>query len=233
MTSSIPAVGTRTAEAATLQAVFLDLDGTLVDTEDFWWEAEAEVFADLGHPLDDSHREVVVGGPMTRSAGYLLEATGATIGLAELSALLNARFLARIGRGVPLMPGARRLLAELAAHEVPTALVSASHRGIIDEMLHSLGPEHFRLTLAGDDLPRTKPHPDPYLTAAARLGVDPARCAVVEDTLTGVTSGEAAGCRVVAVPSVTPIPPATGRIIRDSLEEVDVPFLRALITESH
>ncbi|TJZ43553.1 HAD family phosphatase [Streptomyces piniterrae] len=232
MTSSIPAVGTRTAEAATLQAVFLDLDGTLVDTEGFWWEAEAEVFAELGHILDDSHREVVVGGPMTRSAGYLLQATGANIGLAELSALLNARFLARIGRGVPLMPGARRLLAELAAHEVPTALVSASHRSIIDEMLHSLGPEHFRLTLAGDELKRTKPHPDPYLTAARRLGVDPARCAVVEDTITGVTSGEAAGCRVVAVPSVKPIPPAAGRTLRRSLEEVDVPFLRSLITES-
>jgi HAD superfamily hydrolase (TIGR01509 family) len=232
MTSSIPAVGTRTAEAATLQAVFLDLDGTLVDTEGFWWEAEAQVFAELGHTLDDAHREVVVGGPMTRSAGYLLQATGADIGLTELSVLLNEAFAARIARGVPLMPGARRLLAELAAHQVPTALVSASHRGIIDRMLHSLGPENFRLTLAGDDLARTKPHPDPYLTAAARLGADPARCAVVEDTMTGVTAGEAAGCRVVAVPSVTPIPAAAGRTVVRSLEEVDLPFLRALITES-
>ncbi|MFG2891656.1 HAD family hydrolase [Streptomyces sp. NPDC048248] len=232
MTSSIPAVGTRTAEAATLQAVFLDLDGTLVDTEGFWWEAETEVFAELGHILDDTHREVVVGGPMTRSAGYLIQATGAQIGLAELSLRLNASFAARIGRGVPLMPGARRLLAELAAHQVPTALVSASHRTIIDHMLQSLGREHFRLTLAGDDLERTKPHPDPYLTAAARLGVDPARCAVVEDTMTGVTAGEAAGCRVVAVPSVTPIPPAPGRTVVGSLEEVDLSFLRALITES-
>ncbi|WP_438488822.1 HAD family hydrolase [Streptomyces sp. S186] len=232
MTSSIPAVGTRTAEAATLQAVFLDLDGTLVDTEGFWWEAEAEVFARLGHVLDDSHREVVVGGPMSRSAGYLLRATGADIGLTELSTLLNEAFVARIGRGVPLMPGARRLLSELAAHRVPTALVSASHRTIIEQMLHSLGPENFHLTVAGDDLMRTKPHPDPYLTAAARLGVDPTRCAVVEDTLTGVRAAEAAGCRVVAVPSVTPIPPAPGRSVVGSLEEVDLPFLQALITES-
>ncbi|MGW1378702.1 HAD family hydrolase [Streptomyces sp. NPDC002446] len=232
MTSSIPAVGTPTAEAETLQAVFLDLDGTLVDTEGFWWEAEAEVFAGLGHILDDAHREVVVGGPMTRSANYLIQVTGVDISLTELSVLLNAAFLARIGRGVPLMPGARRLLADLAAHGVPTALVSASHRTIVDRMLHSLGPENFRLTLAGDDLARTKPHPDPYLTAAARLGADPARCAVVEDTLTGVTAGEAAGCPVVAVPSVTPIPPAVGRTVVRSLEEVDLPFLRALITQS-
>lgn len=233
MTSTIPAVGTRTAEGATLQAVFLDLDGTLVDTEGFWWETEAEVFAELGHILDDTHREVVVGGPMTRSAGYLIRATGADIDLAELSARLNARFTARIRHGVPLMPGARRLLAELAAHGVPTALVSASHRAIIDRMVHHLGAENFRLTLAGDELPRTKPHPDPYLTAAARLGVDPARCAVVEDTMTGVTAGEAAGCRVVAVPSVTPIPPGTGRTVVRSLEEVDLTFLRSLITESN
>ncbi|MGW8555927.1 HAD family hydrolase [Streptomyces tubercidicus] len=232
MTSSIPAVGTRTAEAATLQAVFLDLDGTLVDTEGFWWEAEAEVFAELGHILDDTHREVVVGGPMTRSAGYLIQATGVDISLTELSVLLNAAFLARIGRGVPLMPGARRLLAELAAHGIPTALVTASHRAIVDQMLHSLGPEHFRLTLAGDDLERTKPHPDPYLTAAAQLGADPACCAVIEDTLTGVAAGEAAGCPVVAVPSVTPIPPSPGRTVVCSLEEVDLPFLRTLITES-
>ncbi|MEW1655467.1 MULTISPECIES: HAD family phosphatase [unclassified Streptomyces] len=232
MTSSIPAVGTCTAEAATLQAVFLDLDGTLVDTEGFWWEAEAEVFAGLGHVLDDCHREVVVGGPMSRSAGYLLRATGADIGLTELSTLLNAAFVARISRGVPLMPGARRLLSELVAHRVPTALVSASHRTVIEQLLHSLGPENFTLTVAGDDLARTKPHPDPYLTAAARLGVDPARCAVVEDTLTGVRAGEAAGCRVVAVPSVTPIRPAPGRSVVRSLEEVDLPFLRALITES-
>ncbi|MEU7183701.1 MULTISPECIES: HAD family hydrolase [Streptomyces] len=232
MTSSVPAVGTRTADPATLQAVFLDLDGTLVDTEGFWWEAESAVFAELGHTLDEAHREVVVGGPMARSAAYLIQVTGADIALAELTLLLNARFMTRIAHGVPLMPGARRLLAELAAHRVPTALVSASHRGVIDRMLHSLGRENFRLTLAGDELPRTKPHPDPYLTAAARLGVDPARCAVVEDTVTGVTAGEAAGCRVVAVPSVTPIAPASGRTVVGSLEEVDLPFLRALITES-
>ncbi|MFB7635260.1 HAD family hydrolase [Streptomyces sp. NPDC056149] len=232
MTSSIPAVGPRTAEAATLQAVFLDLDGTLVDTEGFWWEAEAEVFAGLGHVLDDCHREVVVGGPMSRSAGYLLRATGADIGLEELSTLLNEAFAARIGRGVPLMPGARRLLSELAAHRMPTALVSACHRSVIEQMLHSLGPENFTLTVAGDDLARTKPHPDPYLTAAARLGVDPARCAVVEDTLTGVRAGEAAGCLVVAVPSVTPVPPAPGRSVVRTLEEVDLPFLQALLTES-
>ncbi|MFF3248518.1 HAD family hydrolase [Streptomyces sp. NPDC002870] len=230
MTSTVPASLTRSAEGSALQAVFLDMDGTLVDTEGFWWDAEVEVFADLGHELDEAWRDVVVGGPMTRSAGYLIAATGADITLAELTVLLNDRFEDRIGRGVPLMPGAARLLAELAAHEVPTALVSASHRRIIDRVLASLGPQHFALSVAGDEVSRTKPHPDPYLLAARGLGAQPARCAVIEDTATGVAAAEAAGCRVVAVPSVAPIAPGNGRVVVRSLEEVDLGFLRTLIT---
>ncbi|GAA3142053.1 HAD family hydrolase [Streptomyces echinatus] len=231
MTSTVPALGTRTAEGSALQAVLLDMDGTLVDTEGFWWDVEVEVFASLGHTLDETWRHVVVGGPMTRSAGFLIEATGADITLAELSVLLNEGFEDRIGRTLPLMPGAARLLAELSEYEIPTALVSASHRRIIDRVLTVLGPHHFALSIAGDEVSRTKPFPDPYLLAAAGLGADPARCAVVEDTATGVAAAEAAGCRVVAVPSVAPIGPALGRTVVSSLEEVDLAFLRGLMTE--
>jgi HAD superfamily hydrolase (TIGR01509 family) len=243
MTSTVPAPGTlphvpgttragRTPAAgdSALQAVLLDMDGTLVDTEGFWWDVEVEVFGALGHRLDDSWRHVVVGGPMTRSAGFLIEATGADISLADLSALLNAGFEERIGHSLPLMPGAARLLAELHEHAVPTALVSASHRRIIDRVLAVLGPHHFRLSIAGDEVSRTKPYPDPYLLAAAGLGVDPARCAVVEDTATGVAAAEAAGCHVVAVPSVAPIVPAERRTVVGSLQEVDLTFLRGLMT---
>ncbi|MET9765424.1 HAD family phosphatase [Streptomyces sp. NPDC006372] len=231
MTSTVPALGTRTAEGSALQAVLLDMDGTLVDTEGFWWDVEVEVFASLGHTLDESWRHVVVGGPMTRSAGFLIEATGADIPLEELTVLLNDGFEDRISRALPLMPGAGRLLAELYEYEIPTALVSASHRRIIDRVLKSLGEHHFALSVAGDEVPRTKPHPDPYLLAAAGLGADPARCAVIEDTATGVAAAEAAGCRVVAVPSVAPIQPALRRTVVSTLEDVDLTFLHGLMTE--
>jgi HAD superfamily hydrolase (TIGR01509 family) len=230
MTTTVPALETRTGEGSALQAVLLDMDGTLVDTEGFWWDAEVEVFAELGYLLEDKHRAVVVGGPMSRSVGYLLDVTGADITLPELTVLLNDRFEERISCDLPLMPGAARLLGELAAHEIPTALVSASHRRIIDRVLKSLGPEHFTLTVAGDEVARTKPHPDPYLLAVARLDAEPARCVVLEDTTTGVASAEAAGCRVVAVPSIAPIPATVDRTVVGSLEEVDLPFLRSLIT---
>ena len=230
MTSTVPAPVTRTADGSALQAVLLDMDGTLVDSEGFWWDVEVEVFASLGHTLDDTWRHVVVGGPMTRSAGFLIEATGADIDLDELTVLLNQGFEDRIDRSLPLMPGAARLLAELSEHGIPTALVSASHRRIIDRVLTTLGPQHFALTVAGDEVSRTKPHPDPYLLAAAGLGADPARCAVVEDTATGVAAAEAAGCQVVAVPSIAPIAPAARRTVVPSLEHVDLAFLRGLMT---
>ncbi|AWZ08647.1 MULTISPECIES: HAD family phosphatase [unclassified Streptomyces] len=230
MTSTVPAPVARTADGHALQAVLLDMDGTLVDTEGFWWEIEVDVFGELGHRLDEAWRDIVVGGPMTRSAGFLIASTGADISIAELTVLLNERFEARIADRVPLMPGAERLLSELARHNVPTALVSASHRRVIDRVLLTLGRDRFTMTVAGDEVPRTKPHPDPYLLAARTLGAHPSRCAVIEDTATGVAAAEAAGCRVVAIPSVGLIAPGPGRTIVRSLEDVDLTFLRSLIT---
>ncbi|MEE1785405.1 HAD family phosphatase [Streptomyces sp. SP17BM10] len=212
-----------------LQAVLLDMDGTLVDTEDFWWQAEASLFAELGYALDEADRAQVVGGPMTRVIDYLLERTGVDLSAADLTVLINQRFVDLLGGGVPLMPGAERLLNTLAAHGIPAALVSASHRHIIDIVLRSLGAEHFAFTVAGDEVPRTKPHPDPYLEAARRLGADPARCVVVEDAPTGVKAAEAAGCPVIAVPSVARIEPAPGRLVLSSLEQVDLELLRSLV----
>ncbi|WP_030242802.1 HAD family hydrolase [Streptomyces sp. NRRL S-350] len=212
-----------------LQAVLLDMDGTLVDTEDFWWQAEVSLFAELGHELDEADRAHVVGGPMTRVMDYLVARTGVDIAPADLGVLVNQRFVDLLAGGVPLMPGAERLLNTLAAHGIPAAMVSASHRHVIDIVLRSLGAHHFAFTIGGDEVPRTKPFPDPYLEAARRLGAEPARCVVVEDTPTGVRAGEAAGCPVVAVPSVAPIEPAPGRLVLPSLERVDLDLLRSLV----
>ncbi|MDH6109581.1 HAD superfamily hydrolase (TIGR01509 family) [Kitasatospora sp. MAP12-15] len=212
-----------------LQAVLLDMDGTLVDTEDFWWQAEASLFAELGHPLDESHRVHCVGGPMSRVVAYLLDATGVQLAPAELSTLINQRFVELLDGGAPLMPGAARLLATLAEHAIPTALVSASHRHIIDLVLKNLGDHPFAFSVSGDEVARTKPHPDPYLAAVARFGAEPGRCVVIEDAPLGVQAGEAAGCPVIAVPSVAPIGPGPGRTVLASLEEVDLDLLRSVV----
>ncbi|NJP66068.1 HAD family hydrolase [Streptomyces spiramenti] len=228
MTTFLPTTDGASGGVPAPRAVLLDMDGTLVDTEGLWWDAEVAVFAGLGHTLADHHRTVVSGGPMGRVGRYLIESTGAAVTLEELGPLINAAFLTRLASGFDLMPGARRLLDELTGQGVPTALVSASDRAVVDVVSTALGRESFTLTVAGNDLRRNKPHPDPYLAAAAGLGVAPEECVAVEDTLTGVAAAEAAGCQVVVVPSVVPIPPAHRRSVVASLTEVDLRYLRGL-----
>jgi beta-phosphoglucomutase-like phosphatase (HAD superfamily) len=103
---------------------------------------------------------------------------------------------------------------------------------LVDAVLDGIGDaDHgwFVTSVAGDEVAHTKPAPDPYLAAAERLAADPARCVVLEDSPTGVTAGEAAGCAVVAVPSLRPIEPAEHRLVVSSLADVDVATLRALV----
>lgn len=96
-------------------------------------------------------------------------------------------------------------------------------------MLDALGADRFAVSVTADDTPHTKPAPDPYLAACRALGVDPAVCVAVEDTETGVASAEAAGCAVLAVPSLAPIEAAPGRTVVAGLEGVTVDRLRSLL----
>ena len=118
--------------------------------------------------------------------------------------------------GVPVRPGARELLAEVAAAGLPHALVTWSERRFMDVVLARTGLR-FDALVCADDVSVTKPDPEPYLLAAKLLGADPARCFALEDSPNGVASAEAAGCRVIAVPSLVPIEPAPGRTVVRSL----------------
>jgi beta-phosphoglucomutase-like phosphatase (HAD superfamily) len=134
----------------------------------------------------------------------------------------------RLRADVPMMPGARELLDEVRAAGLPSALVSSTHRALMEHALDGIGRDSFTVTVAGDEVHRTKPHPEPYLAATRLLKVAPSRCVALEDSLNGALSGAAAGCHVVAVPSVAPIEEAPGRTVVGSLREVDLDFLRAL-----
>ena len=111
------------------------------------------------------------------------------------------------------------------------ALVSASWRSLIsavhDSVLHELGHEVFVTTVAGDEVERTKPFPDPYLLAAQRIGVDARHCVVLEDSHTGSQAGVASGALVVAVPSFVAIEPKDGLRVVSSLEELTPELLGA------
>jgi HAD superfamily hydrolase (TIGR01509 family) len=203
------------------------MDGTLVDTERLWWEAVEQVADGLGYALTGADQPQVLGRPVEHTAGWLAGVTGARAG--AVSAELHQQFADRVRTGIVPRPGARELLDALAREGVPTALVTASPREIADTVLEALGADRFAVSVTADDTERTKPAPDPYLAACRALGVDPAACVAVEDTQTGVTSAESAGCVVLAVPSLAPIAPAAGRTVLGSLEEVSPARLRALV----
>ncbi|WP_207945100.1 HAD family hydrolase [Actinomadura rubrisoli] len=212
-----------------LQAVLFDMDGLLIESESGWLEVESEVMAWLGGTWTPENQEKLVGGSLYVAVDYMLELTGSPAARDEVAARLLDGMFERLSTCVPLMPGAKDLLAELRGAGVTTALVSSSHRRLIEPVLDAVGREHFALSVAGDEVARTKPDPEPYLTAAARLGVDPGRCVVLEDSPNGVAAAEAAGCVTVAVPGVLPIPPAPGRTVVASLREVTLERLSALV----
>jgi len=83
-----------------------------------------------------------------------------------------------------------------------------------------LPPGSFTESVVGDEVSNGKPHPEPYLLAAAKLGVDPTRCVAIEDSPTGVRSAVAAGCRVIAVPHVVPVPEGLAHVTVESLAHV-------------
>ncbi|WP_328745566.1 HAD-IA family hydrolase [Streptomyces sp. NBC_00285] len=208
-----------------LQAVLFDMDGTLVDTERLWWEAVEQV---AGRPLTEADRPQVLGRPVEYTAAWLAAATGTPA--AGLAADLHQEFADRVRTGVVPRPGALELLDALAHERVPTALVTASPRSVADTVLEALGgASRFAVSVTADDTEHTKPAPDPYLAACRALGVHPASCVAVEDTETGVASAEAAGCAVLAVPSLAPIDPAPGRTVLPGLEGVTPARLRALL----
>ena len=130
-------------------------------------------------------------------------------------------------------PGALELLSECRATGVPTALVSASHRRLLDAVSDAVADHPgmpdpaFDVTVAGDEVDQGKPHPEPYLAAARRLGVRIAECIVVEDSPTGVASGQASGAYVLAVPHMVAVPPHPRRWVVETLDGVTLGDLRS------
>jgi HAD superfamily hydrolase (TIGR01509 family) len=219
-----------------LQAVLWDMDGLLVDTEPVWTVAEEELAARLGGTWSDELKARIVGTRLelavpTILGWYGVEPTDVVV--ADTSCWLLERMVELFAERITVLPGVPELLDELARHEVPVALVSSSYRVLVDAVLaHGIG--HFAVTVAGDEVRQGKPHPEPYETACRALGVDPRRCVVLEDSPAGIASGHAAGCAVVAVPSVAGVvvDEAPRRLVATSLENVRVEHLRALVRAS-
>lgn len=217
-----------------LRAVLWDMDGTLVDSEKLWTVALVELMARLGSDLTDAIRTALIGSNMRRSTLILLAHAGiepTPEAIADVENWLDERMAVLFRVDLPWRPGARDALRSVRSAGVRTALVTSTERALTEIALDSIGREFFDVTVCGDEVDgQNKPHPGPYLMAAELLGVDPANCVAVEDSVTGATSAQAAGCTVLVVPAEAPVPPGERLILRDALVGVDAELLASLLT---
>ena len=205
------------------------MDGLLVDSEPVWTLAETELAERYGARWTAEVKAECVGRALPDAVTRMLRSFGAPVGESVAAqAFLLTRMVELFHGALPLRPGAGRLLDALAEEAVPLALVSSSYRVLVDAALDTLGGWRFAVSVAGDEVGHTKPHPEPYLAATGRLGVDPARCVVVEDSPAGIAAGEAAGCVVVGVPDHAALIAAATRPVVASLEDVDARWLLGL-----
>jgi HAD superfamily hydrolase (TIGR01509 family) len=212
-------------------AVLWDLDGTLVDTEPSWIEAEYALVGRHGGQWSDEHAHALVGNPLMVSAEYLIEHGGVDLPADEIVQILSDHVTARIRFGAPWRPGAIALLEELRALGVPQALVTMSWLPMAQAVVDQLPPGVFGSVVTGDRVRHGKPHPEPYLTALAELGVGAAGAVAIEDSPTGLASAEAAGVQTIAVPHVVAVPLREGRRVVQSLEALGPYDLRTPVSK--
>jgi HAD superfamily hydrolase (TIGR01509 family) len=175
------------------------MDGTIVDTEPYWMRAETDLVAEHGGSWSEAQGMQLVGSGLVQSARILQQA-GVALEVDEIIGTLTDRVMVQIDDAVPWRPGARELIAELQEKGVPIALVTMSIRRMALQIAAALGDDVFDVVIAGDDVEHPKPHPQPYLLAAERLGVAIGDCVAIEDSQFGLVSAVASGAATIGVP---------------------------------
>jgi HAD superfamily hydrolase (TIGR01509 family) len=185
-------------------ALLIDMDGLLLDTERLIRDMMIAVMADRGQCMGHADYAALIGRTQEDS-GVWMQARFPGLDYAAVRAAVAERMAADWGPRRPLKPGAA---AMLRATPLPCALVTSTVRAQACSHLQHAGLlDHFVIIVGGDDVANGKPHPEPYLTAAARLGLAPQDCLALEDSHNGVLSAHAAGVPVIMVPDLLPATP--------------------------
>lgn len=193
----------RLALARLPAAVVFDMDGLILDTERLWMAAMIETMAGRGHAVTPDFYRTLLGTPWPGIRDRIVERYGPDLPAEDIRVAWTARFVELSRTDLTLKPGVAELLDLLDALAIPAAVATSCPKDLALEHFDHLGLAHrFRHIVTLGDYGHGKPHPAPYLTAAARLGVAPADCLALEDSHNGVRSAASAGMMTVMVPDL-------------------------------
>jgi len=201
------------------------MDGTLIDSEPYWMAAETELVEAHGGVWSHQDGLGLVGNALPES-GQILRSHGVDLTAEQIVDFLVRRVAEEISRAVPWQPGALELLTALAEAGVPCALVTMSYRSLTEPLVAAAPAGVFGAVVTGDEVTNGKPHPEPYLRAAALLGADVRDCVAIEDSPPGIGSARAAGARTIAVEVMVPVPAEPGLSRVTSLVDLTLADLR-------
>jgi HAD superfamily hydrolase (TIGR01509 family) len=210
------------------------MDGVLVDSNPFHLRKWRDLFQAHGIPFDEEELpKIVLGPPNNVTFPRFMGENLSREQMAELSEELEENFRREIGPHARAFPGVRRFIEECHAQGIAMAVASAAVAKNVDFLLGALGlRDYFREVLTGDDISHPKPDPEIYLKTAGRLRVDPATCAVFEDSFVGIEAAKRAGMKCVAIASTFPAEDlhhhAHADLIVSSFNVISLPTLRQL-----
>jgi HAD superfamily hydrolase (TIGR01509 family) len=206
------------------------MDGTIVDTEPYWMDAETALVTRFGGTWSHEDALTLVGSGLERSA-HILQEHGVDMTADAIIDHLTTEVMTRISISVPWRPGARELLAAVREQRLPCALVTMS-LGVMAEHVRSFIPfDAFDVVVSGDSVENSKPHPEAYLEAARLLGVSIQECVAFEDSVPGVASAAAAGAVTVGIPHILPLDDSAASVLWPTLEGRTVADIAAALAE--
>ncbi len=214
-----------------MRALLIDMDGTLIETETRWWQAEIEVMKRHGSTWTTDDQNQAIGGPLQAVADYMA-AKANSDAKKMYDEIVDAMFQSFTNNPPVLQPGWAEVLEEAVKEKLKIALVTASNRLLAEALLKTTKLDrYFEVVVTSDDLPRTKPHPDPYLHAAESFGLDVLECLAFEDSNTGISSSLAAGMPTIAVPERVLLDARRGMRIFNGMTGLDITYLRQVHKE--
>ena len=189
-----------------MSAILFDMDGTLVDSEPLWLQAEIEIMEELGCIWTAEDQIACLGGPRAKTEKMMQEKSGYQMKDGYFGEQLDKLMEKKLAEDLIIYDGALELVESCKENGLKVGLVTASGSRLMNVVLGNFPNNLFDVVISGDDVVKSKPDPEPYLRAAKTLSVEIQKSVVIEDSVTGVTAGLASGAHVIGIPHMVELP---------------------------